>query len=92
MQHSHFEKKKHILEHWIVTNVLKCAAPHYEQNPFTTRPTLYPTRGILPSSRRKSDILFEHYPLLFSSYKNINAQTHMITNYFGLNATNSTAS
>jgi hypothetical protein len=27
-----------------------------------------------------------------SSYKNINAQTHMITNYYQLNATNSTAS
>ena len=44
---------------------LKCAAAHYDQNTFTPRHTLYPTRGILSSSRRKSDILFEHDPLQF---------------------------
>ena len=37
---------------------------------------------------QKSDIPFEY----ISSYKNINAQTHVTTNYFWLNASTSTAS
>jgi len=40
----------------------------------------------------KIDILFAHKPLPSSPYKNTNAQTHMNTNYFQLNSTNSTAS
>ena len=36
---------------WL-TNVLKCAATHYDQSTFTPTQTLYLTRGILFSSRR----------------------------------------
>jgi hypothetical protein len=82
-----------ILEQWIVTDILKCSSAQYDQTTLTPRHTLYPTGGIVPSSRRKSDILFEHNPLPLSSHKNINPQKHMITNYFHqMNATNSTAS
>jgi hypothetical protein len=60
MQHAHFfgGGGDNILEQWLLTYVPKCAAAHYDHNTFTPRHTLYPTRGILPSSRRKSDIPF----------------------------------
>ena len=73
-------------------NVLKCAAVHYNQNTFTPRHTLYPEKGILPSSRSKSDILFEHNHYLSLHIRILMHRHILLQNYFRLNTTNSTAS
>jgi hypothetical protein len=52
---------------WL-SNDVQCAA-NCNQNTFTPRHTLYPTRGIFPSSRPKPALPYEHNPLPFSSYQ-----------------------